>query len=250
MPILTKLLANFVLLIFAGHVPIAWQSGFFFGSNYTVAAGGGGTISYVGSFAGGNNQSAGLTSTTFTGAATHANDAIALTTTCSSGNVTAFSLSATGWTITQIGSTTDATTNISHAVWGAISPNTSTATFTVSFTLSSGNCNGFIDWISDEFTGNDTTGGTTTFDSHNFANVTSTGTVSCTPGNNNDALWGVAIPPGSATVGSGFNAGSSDGSGNIGEYKILSGGSGVSQSVTWATFTGGSGDSSCMTIKP
>ncbi|GEM_PF-2407077 len=178
-----------------------------------------------------------------------ANHAIVFEVTCSATTApTAVSLSASGWTITAISGLQGSTTAGWVGSFAAIAPSTSAATFTATFT-GGGTCGGspYGDWKADEFSGNDTTGGTTTFDAHNQ----STGTGSCsgtvTPVNNNDAVWGVCEDSTTA-VGSGYTQGQNDGGGDWTEYKILSGGSGVAQTVN---FTGsGAYNVLAVTIKP
>jgi hypothetical protein len=177
---------------------------------------------------------------TFTIAATNANDAVCIQAAAAATTLpTGVTITASGWTFTQISPASGMTTWISvvsAASLCAISPNTTSVTFTATFT---GGANfSAISLLGDEFTGNDTTGGTTTFDAHNEAQATSGNpTVNVTPANNNDALWGAAQDNTSA-VGSGFTKGADDANGDWSEWKILAGGSGSAQTVN---FTGSGG---------
>lgn len=156
-------------------------------------------------------------------------------------------ITATGWVFTLLGTIRGNAAAGWVALFGAISPDTVSRTFTITWTGASGQT--FLEAIGDEFSGNDTTGGTTTFDNTAVASGNSTGpTVNITPANADDGLWGVVID--SATVvGSGFTKAADDGLQDWSEFKILVGQSGVAQTVN---FTGGGGDWTigAVTIKP
>jgi uncharacterized repeat protein (TIGR01451 family) len=86
--------------------------------------------------------------------------------------------------------------------------------------------------LADEFSGNDITGGRTTFDAH-AENLDAPGVGVCTgapvtPANNNDAIWYACFDNVSGVSG-GYVKGQDDTIGDWSEYKILSGGSGVAQ---------------------
>lgn len=187
----------------------------------------------------------------------NANDAIlifaicASTSTPSAANTT---LTGTGWTFTDLGVGGSGSTSW-IAIFGAIAPNTSTTTITATFKTSAPatiTC-GFSSLVGDEYTGNDTTGGTTTFDATGtlFAS-SSSGSCSVTtikPSNNNDALAGACSPATSTTaVGGGFTKGADDSSGDWTEFQILSGGSGVNQTVNFTSSGGWA--AAGMTVKP
>ncbi len=178
-----------------------------------------------------------------------ANDAIVFEVTCSSTSTpSAVSLSASGWTITAISGLQGSMTAGWVGSFAAIAPSTSATTFTATFT-GGGTCGSspYGDWKADEFSGNDSTGGGTTFDAHNQSTGTGSCSVSVTPANNNDAVWGVCEDSTTA-VGSGYTQGQNDGGGDWTEYKILSGGAGVAQTVN---FTGsGTYNALAVTIKP
>lgn len=186
-------------------------------------------------------------SETFTCTPNAANDAIVFKVTCGdSGTVTAISLTAIGWTITSLSGVTGSSTAGWAASFGAIALAATSTTFTATFTGAS-TCSSYEDYAADEFSGNDTSGGTTTFDAHNQATGTGSCSVSVTPSNNNDAVWG-ACEDSTTAVGSGYTKGQDDAGGDWTQYKILSGGSGIAQTVN---FTGsGAYNALAVTIKP
>lgn len=189
--------------------------------------------------AGGNVTSGACSGSTFTFTFTASNtgDAVFFTiygSTTSTTNVA--SLSASGWTFTVIPCTgatnctsgTFGTSNNRAAAFWAYAPNTSLVTITGSF---GGVSAGFMGDLEDEFSGVDGTNAVS-------ASTAIAGSGSCsasvTPGENNDGLWGICVDSVTA-VGSGFTKGGDDTQQDWSEWKILSGGSGVSQTVN---FTG------------
>src|SRR4029077_17767271 len=120
-----------------------------------------------------------------------------------------------------------------QAIFQAYAPNTSAATITQTWTISSGGCNLFFNDLIDEFSGADAT---------NFVDASSTpatGTTGCslsvTPVVNNDGLWFACNDNAS---GSGtYTKGGDDAAGDWTEWKILSGGAGVSQASAWTSTT-------------
>lgn len=209
-------------------------------------AGGGGTIAHVKSQGGFciSGSSTGLggacatptQSNTFSYTASTTGDGLLFQISCAaSTTVSATSMSATGWTFTQIGSINGTTTTGFGALFRAYAPNTSAATVTFSFTATTGGCGAFMNVLVDEFSGMNAT---------NFVDVSTPGTgttgicsYSVTPTVNNDALWGGCNGAVTA-VGAGFTKGADDTGGDWSEYKLLSGGSGSAQTVP---FTGTSG---------
>jgi hypothetical protein len=185
----------------------------------------------------------GVLTNTFTYTASATNEAVLFAVGCAGSTQTTVTLSATGWTTTALSAVTG-----SNGGWiasfGAIAPNTTQATFTVTW---SNDCGAFMNDLQDEFSGNDTTGGTTTFDAHNQGTGSGNCSITVTPANNNDGLWG-ACNDSVTAVGGGFTKGADDTAQDWGEWKILSGGSGVGQTVN---FTGsGTWDEVGATIKP
>jgi hypothetical protein len=103
---------------------------------------------------------------TFTGAAFATGDAVVFNLYChpSSGTITSISLAASGWTFFQLPNavlTNNGAAGYS-STFGAIAPNTSTATFTATFT-GAANCSDYASFIGVEVSKNNTTGGATTF---------------------------------------------------------------------------------------
>ncbi|MGC2322347.1 MAG: galactose oxidase-like domain-containing protein [Terriglobales bacterium] len=167
------------------------------------------------------------------------NDALVVLIGCRDSTVTAMNLTASGWTLTPISALVGPSGAFDFIrSYGAITPNTTPVTFTVTLT-GGGNCSGGDTTIMiDEFSGNDTTGGTTTFDAHNES--LDNGVIGIctgapvTPLNNNDAIW-YACYDNVTGVTSGYTKGQDDSTGDWTEYKILSGGAGVAQNPGFTT---------------
>jgi hypothetical protein len=199
----------------------------------------------------------GTTGATCSATPSNINDALIIYGICASSSTPAkatTTLTGTGYSFTTLG-VVGSTSTSWIAIFGGIAPNTSTTTLTLTFKTSGGttiSCS-FESNVGDEFTGNDTTGGTTTFDATGTLGASSS-SGSCsfatiTPANNNDALDGVCSPASSLTsAGSGFTLSANDGSADGTEFKILSGGSGVAQTVNFTSSGGWA--SAGMTIKP
>jgi len=191
----------------------------------------------------GSSCAGGVLTKTFTYTATAANEAVVFALNCGGTTETSVSLSATGWTITSLSGVAGASGS-RIASFAAISPNTTAATFTMTWST---DCGAFMGDLVDEFSGTDLTGGTTTFDANNSGTGSGSCSITVTPANNNDAVWG-ACEDSVTAVGSGYTKGADDTSQDWSEYKILSGGSGVSQTVN---FTGsGTWSEVAVTIKP
>jgi hypothetical protein len=182
----------------------------------------------------GHGSSASATSFTFSCTPGAANDAVAFKVSCAASSTpSSISISATGWTITSLSGVSGSTTAGIAGSFGAIAPGTSATTFTATFGTGA-ICNSYYDYAVDEFSGNDATGGATTFDAHNQATGSGSCSVNVTPANGSDAIWG-ACEDTTTAVGSGYTKGQDDAGGDWTEYKILSGGNGVAQTVN---FTG------------
>lgn len=208
----------------------------FFAQNFQPSNG----PAYAGSFVANFQSTGGGASQTFTAAAHAANDAIVIMvlTKCDTAT-TGVTVTGSGWTWSQIGSLTVNTTvspQVCFAAFGAISPNTTSTTFTVSWTGGTFSAGHSAEEIGDEFSHVNTAGGTTTFNAVALTDGASgLPSASVTPPNNNEALWGAAFGGATAyTAGSGFTQGSSDGDGDITEYQLLSGGANVPQTVNFA----------------
>jgi hypothetical protein len=179
---------------------------------------------------------------TFSAGATNTSDAIVVLVSITDAVVpSSVQITATGWTWTQLGTIiTSAGNNSYTACFVAIAPNTTIVTHTVAWVGGSGGSTSFQGAIGDEFTGNDTTGGSTTFDAFNSASSGASGnpTVIVIPANNNDALWGGTYDSVTA-VGANFNVGVNDANGDWTEFQILTGGRGTPQTVNFAGSAGG-----------
>jgi hypothetical protein len=184
----------------------------------------------------------GTNTVAFTCAPNAANDAIVFEFQCgpSTGTPSAVSLAASpssGWTFTAMSTSLVAPPAASIATFATIAPNTTSTTFTATFTTAS-NCTSYSEHMSDEFAGNDTTGGTTTFYAHNL-NVTGSG--GCAGGAStstsaSDVVWGECSDSLATTnwQGAGWTAGETDSNGEGTEWKTATG----SQTPTWASSSG------------
>jgi hypothetical protein len=134
----------------------------------------------------------------------------------STADATAVTITAPGWSFTNIGALTGSPVDSGWAAtFGAIAPDTTAATFTVTWTIGA-NCQNF-DEIGDELTGNDPTGGEVTFDAHgeNFG-ATGDCTVEFLTAAADEEIWS-ACTSGSDVLGpgSGFIVGADDLHGDI-----------------------------------
>jgi hypothetical protein len=193
---------------------------------------------------------------TFTAAANAVNEAVVIGVNCvSTTSATGVSLTAPSWSFTQLGSIGFSGSS-SSAAFGAISPNTTSATFTVTWT-GTGNCS-FHREMGDEFAGADMTGGTTTFScggatcsggSNNAHSTNGSCSVNVTTGSANEAVWGVCWPSNSVTaLGSGYSPGANDSQGDQAEYKLTGDGAGTVETVNFTSTT--TFNSLAVTIKP
>lgn len=154
------------------------------------------------------------------------------------GTVTAISMAASGWTFTALTAVT-AEAGSFGATFGALANTNTSTTFAVTFT-GVANCSTAFTHMNDEWSNNDTTGGTTTFYAHNV-NATASGGCSgaaSTSASANDAVWAACSDnlPTSAWSGSGWTIGVNDANGDGTEYKIATG----SQTPVWASGSGAS----------
>ena len=199
-----------------------------------------GLLSYVTGFAADETENT-SGSWTFSYAPTNANDAIPIYVQChpSTGTITGVSLSASGWTITPL-QTVNTGANDWGATFGAIAPNTSSATFTATFTGAS-NCSHFAIVMLDEFSGNNTAGGTTTFNatssSAGTAGTCNQTAANLTPAVNNEAAWFACTDNASAAT-LPFSQGSTDNGGQMTEYQTLLGQTGVAQTPAYTSTSG------------
>jgi hypothetical protein len=177
----------------------------------------------------------GATSTTFKYTATGVGNVVLIWVTMvpQSASPTTCTLSATGWTFSQIGGVVNGGASAGvGAMFSAVVPNTSQATITMTWNQPTTN---FFNDLIDEFSGADTT---TVSAGTNSATGSGTPTVSVTPTVNNCAIW-VACNDSVTAVGTiggtAATKGGDDGFSDWSEYRLLSGGSGVAQSCA---FTG------------
>jgi hypothetical protein len=123
--------------------------------------------------------------------------------TCESGatSTLVFTVAAPGWTFDELGPSTFSE-QVAFDSFGAIAPDTAAATVTVT---SSAPCDVVL--LGDELTGNDRTGGKTTFDAH----VIASGNGDCVDqiqiGHDDDAVWSACWTAGNVIDLGGFDAG-------------------------------------------
>lgn len=182
-----------------------------------------------GSTAAGNMSGAcvGVTSKTFTYTATTTGNAVLFGIGCGPASAPTITLSASGWTLTQVGSTIGSATAGFAATFKAYAPNTSAATFTFGCSVSSS----FLNDLIDEFNGMDATN----FVDNNGSGTNTTGgcSLSITPVVNDTGLW---FACNDTVTGTGtYTKGADDTQGDVSEWKILSGGAGASQASGWTT---------------
>jgi hypothetical protein len=152
-------------------------------------------------------------------------------------------MSASGWTFTTLVGTLNsggAGTGWG-AKFGAIAPNTSATTFTVTFAGVS-NCSGFSAYMDNEYNGNNTAGGSATFPVQASLGAATGGCnqtgANITPASNNNAI-DVACFDAPLNATSPWLPGSADGTGgDLTEYQILSGGSGMPLTPAFGGTTG------------
>jgi hypothetical protein len=184
----------------------------------------------IGYISGGCSTSAILTGAsntpTFSCTPARTGDAVLFAVDChpSSGTITAITLTATGWTnstqlIAPLGNTTG---NVS-ALFGFIAPNTSSATFTVSFTGSGvSDCSNFGTVLGGEFQGNSTVGGTTTFaavGSSAGASGQCSTSVSNVTAANNDSVWFACVDTALGAL-TPYAVGVNDTADDLSEYRL------------------------------
>lgn len=180
---------------------------------------------------------------TFTYTATNTNDAVLFSLACASNPNTpsAIALTASGWSTTQVGTIVGGATQGWAAMFKAYSPNTSAATFTMTWTVVGNSCNGFMNDLIDEFSGADLTN----FVDASVQNTAASGSgcPSATAGNgvtptvNDDGIW-FACNDNATVVSGGYTKGGDDNQNDWTEWKILTGGSGTEQFSSFTTSNG------------
>lgn len=170
--------------------------------------------------------------------------AVVITALCSSASAPSacsVSASAGGWSFTAIKTciASPCTTSTGFACsWGAITPNTTATTFTVTFT-GGGNCADFGSIVVNEASGNDTTGGTTTFYASGTPAANTTGGcqgASVTSSSANDGVVGTCFDSLATSNwhGTGWANGTNDTQGDASETQVVSG----TLTPTWSSSTG------------
>lgn len=173
------------------------------------------------------------TTDSFTVHAEHTGDAIVVHAYCGAAAMpTAVALEASGWTFTQINPIVGSTSPADWAAgFGAIAPDTVTATFTVTWTVA--DCGFGLDTLSDEFTNNDPTGGTTTFSARAEAYGTGDCVTQIPSGAPGDMIW-AGCSAGVLGTGPGFSKAADDGGGNWTEYRVTTDSKGTLEPISFA----------------
>ncbi|HTR55240.1 MAG TPA: hypothetical protein VMJ10_31375 [Kofleriaceae bacterium] len=187
-------------------------------------------IAYVGPFA---ERYPGAGSTdSFQTAAAAAGDAIAIQVGChdDAHQPSSVQVSAPGWTFDQL-QPVQGDGMIASATYGAIAPDTTTVTVTVTWDVS---CDIGKGELGDEFAMTAPSGGATTFD----ASIETSGSGDCigsiTTGHTGDAIWASCISENFVVApGSGFTEAASDGGGDAAEYELDAGPAGTLISATY-----------------
>ncbi|HUS28396.1 MAG TPA: hypothetical protein VMZ53_07805 [Kofleriaceae bacterium] len=140
------------------------------------------------------------------------------------------------WTFTQLGPV-ERYLSQQGVVLGAIAPNTNPTSLLVGFSIP--DC-APLSIVADELTGNDPTGGTTTFD----ANAQGIGSGGCSvplvTGSDDETLWGACISEFPITgVGTEFSKAGDDGNDHWSEYRVGTGPAGTSVATSFMNGVGG-----------
>lgn len=156
---------------------------------------------------------------TFMASATNLGDAIVVQLSCTSSTPpTAISISAPNWTFTTLSPIFGSSSTGWAASVVAIAPDTATASFTVQWAGAS--CV-YTNEIGDEFTNNDRTGGTVTFDGYASGSGVGDCASTLTTGSPDEAVWGACTSQTTVTaVGMGYTKSADDGAGDWTEYRL------------------------------
>jgi hypothetical protein len=171
--------------------------------------------------------------------ATNAGDALVFLVACAGSQIpTSVAISAPGWTFTALAPLTANTAGQVYAAsYGAVAPDTQSATLTV--TWNGGNCNRGKSILADELTRTDPTGDTTTFDASSGAMGAGDCTTSLTTAHANDAVWAACYAATSVSgVGAGYTQSAADSVGDLAEYKLTSDPPGTVEQVTFSNPNG------------
>jgi hypothetical protein len=164
---------------------------------------------------------------TFTAQAQHAGDTVLLATTCQTGTPSAVSVTAPGWTVSQVGPITGAGGNRWVASFAATVPDTAGATFTVTWT-SPTTC--FLaNELGDEFASST---GVVAVDAHAETFTGKTPQAMLTTVSAGDLLWGACSSGGTLlATGAGYTKGADDGNDDWTEYEPTSDAAGTVEVV-------------------
>jgi len=186
---------------------------------------------------------------TFMANAQQRGDAVVLLVACAGNTMpTAVSVSAPGWSFEPLGPIAG-TGGEWAASFGAIAPDVSLTTFTVTWTGS--DCERSKVELGDEFTNTDPTGGNVTFDNHTETSGSGTAMAVLTTGNPHDAVWGACVSSDRLTgVGAGYTKGADNGNGDWSEYRITADAAGTREQVMFANASVNRYVLTVVTIKP
>jgi hypothetical protein len=182
-----------------------------------------GAIAWLGSFVQQSNTSG--TQDSFVVTAGAAGEAFLLHVECDTASAATVTVTAAGWTFTQLGAPFGAN-GIRAASYGAIAPDTSPTTVTVTWSVT---CQFKVE-LGDVFSNVDPSGGATTFDAH----VETVGTADCmatiTPPDAHAAVWAACTSANAlSAVGPGYTKSGDDGVGDWSEYRITTDPAGTPQ---------------------
>lgn len=166
--------------------------------------------------------------------ATNAGDAITIMVACAASQVpSTVALSAPGWTFFQLAPiTVNSGGQVYGAAYGAIAPNTASATLTITWTNST--CNRGQSILADEFTNNDQTGNSITFDATSANSGAGNCTTSLTTAHAGDAVWAACYAATALTgVGAGYTKSAADTVGDFAEYKLTADPANTVEAVTF-----------------
>jgi hypothetical protein len=187
-----------------------------------------GAIAWVKTFVG---QATGVgTTDTFTNTAA-AGDAVIVHAFCKNPvQPTSVSVTAPGWTFVQLGAIFgDSAFSHWATELGAIAPDSSPTTFTVTWSES---CSELLE-LGDEFSGVDPSGGTTTFEAHAEVNGSTICSSSVTTVHANDAIWSACSGGPVTTAGAGYTTSADDGAEDHSEYKLTTDPAGTLETATF-----------------
>jgi hypothetical protein len=205
-------------------------------------------IAYVGAFV---QRSTGTgPDDSFTAQAHAAGNAVVIQVSCSAAEIpTAVSVSAPGWSFTQLGPiTASASSSQRSATVVAVAPDAIGASFAVSWTGSS--CDSSKNEVGDEFAMTDPAGGTITFDSANATDGRGDCVGTVTTKHAADAVWAACNSENRVTsAGAGFIKAADDSAGDWSEYAITDQPADTVETVRFANGTAGY-VLSMVTLKP